>query len=83
VSTPILYIKEGCPYCADAREYLDQQEIVHEEVDVRGNEEKMKKLKKISGQTKTPTMVWDDKVLADFGVDELKGFLAERDAAKS
>ncbi len=43
----------------------------------------MKKLEEISGQTRTPTMVWEGKVLANFGVDELKKFLAEQGAGQS
>ncbi len=64
-------------------DYLDEQNISYNQIEVRGDEEKMKTLKDISGQTRTPTMVWEGKVLADFGVDELKDFLAERKVAKA
>jgi glutaredoxin len=77
MSAPILYVKRGCPYCAAAMDYLDQHQIAYEQIDVRGDEEKMQELKKISGQTKTPTLVWDGEVLADFGVNELEKFLAK------
>ena len=79
----MLYVKRGCPYCAIAMDYLDQKNIAYEKVDVRGDEAGMKKLKEISGQTRTPTLVWGDKVLANFGVDELKKFLADQGAAAS
>jgi glutaredoxin 3 len=77
VSTPILYVKAGCPFCAAAMDYLDQQGIVYEQIDVRGDEEGMRKLKELSGQTRTPTLVWDGKVLANFGTDELEKFLTD------
>ena len=32
----------------------------------------------VSGQTKTPTLVWNGEVLANFGSDELADFLAAR-----
>ena len=35
-------------------------------------------LRRLSGQTKAPTMRWDDEILADFGADELDSFLRER-----
>jgi glutaredoxin len=78
VNKPTLYIKQGCPYCAAAMEYLDQQNISYETVDVRSQPEMMQKLEEVSGQQKTPTLVWNGDVLADFGVDELKKFLSDR-----
>ena len=82
MSTPTLYVKTGCPYCTAATDYLDQHQIVYEEIDVRGDAAGMAKLKEISGQTRTPTLQWDGKVLANFGTDELEKFLAQRAAEK-
>ena len=79
--TPTLYVKNGCPYCKAATDYLDQHQIPYEPVDVRGSDAKMKKLQEISGQTKTPTMDWNGEVLADFGTDELEQFLKDKVAA--
>jgi glutaredoxin 3 len=79
--TPILYVKSGCPYCKAAVEYLDDEGISYDTVDVRGDDQKMQKLQELSGQTKTPTLDWDGDVLADFGVDELEEFLAKKQAA--
>lgn len=76
--TPTLYIKMGCPYCKAAMDYLDGNKISYEKVDVRGDDAAMKKLQEISGQTKTPTLDWNGEVLADFGVEQLEEFLAQR-----
>lgn len=73
--TPILYVKNGCPYCRAATEFLDERGIAYEAVDVRGSDQKMKKLQELSGQTKTPTLDWNGEVLADFGTEELEEFL--------
>jgi glutaredoxin len=78
VSAPTLYVKRGCPFCAAAMDYLDEREIAYEKIDVRGDETAVKKLEEISGQTRTPTLVWDGEVLADFEVDELEKFLSGR-----
>lgn len=78
METPTLYVKRGCPYCKAAKNYLDQEDIRYQEVEVRGEPEEMKKLEEISGQSKTPTLVWDGEVLADFGTDELSEFVAAR-----
>jgi glutaredoxin 3 len=79
--TSTLYVKKGCPYCKAAMDYLDQHQIAYEMVDVRGNDAKMKQLEEVSGQTKTPTLVRDGEVLADFGVEQLEGFLRPRASA--
>jgi glutaredoxin 3 len=78
VSTPVLYVKRGCPYCATAIDYLDKREIAYEKIDVRGDRAAMTKLEEVSGQTRTPTLVWDKEVLSDFDTDQLEKFLSER-----
>jgi len=78
VAKPVLYVKKGCPYCKAAIDRLDQHQIDYDKVDVRGNDALMKKLQELSGQTKTPTLDWNGKVLADFGTDALEEFLRNR-----
>ncbi len=78
METPILYVKRGCPYCKTAQDYLDQREVDYREIEVRSDPAQMRKLEEVSGQSKTPTLVWDGAVLANFGTDELEKFLAER-----
>ena len=80
---PILYVKRGCPYCKNAKDYLDQRQIAYREVEVRSAPAEMKKLEEVSGQSKTPTLVWEGDVLADFGTDQLEEFLASRSPEKS
>lgn len=72
---PILYIKTGCPWCAEVTDYLRTHGIAHETVVVSGNPEAMAEMVELSGQTKAPTLDWDGEVLADFGVEELIPFL--------
>jgi len=67
METPILYVKRGCPYCKAAKDYLNQKEISYQEIEVRSDPAQMKKLQEISGQSKTPTLMWDGDVLANFG----------------
>jgi glutaredoxin len=73
--TPTLYVKSGCPYCKAATDFLDGKGIEYQKVDVRDDPAAMEKLEKVSGQTKTPTLERDGKVLANFGVEELEEFL--------
>ena len=71
----ILYVKAGCPWCRVAEEYLNQHGYKYERVDVRVNRAGFDDLRRISGQSRAPTLVIGDLVLADFGTDELEDFL--------
>lgn len=77
-TTPVLYLKPGCPWCEEVVAYLDRKSIPYEKVIVSGNRAAMQEMIDLSGQSKAPTMDWDGEVLADFGVDELIPFLRER-----
>ncbi len=80
MQTPVLFTKRGCPYCSAAKAYLDKQGIAYQEKEVRSDPAALEELQEISGQTKTPTLVCNGEVLANFGTDELVKFLAERAA---
>lgn len=72
---PILYIKPGCPWCAEVVEFLREHGVAYRERDVIADAEARAEMQKKSGQTKAPTLDWHGKILADFGVDELVPFL--------
>lgn len=76
MSCMVLYIKRGCPWCIDAENWLTQREIAYKAVDVLSNSAAFTQMKQLSGQTKAPVLVTGDgRVLADFGAEELPGFL--------
>ena len=72
MSKPILYVKQGCPWCADALEYFSKVGLEVELVDVRTDPSRMSELEAISGQTKTPTLKNGDFIVADFDIEEFK-----------
>jgi len=72
---PILYTKQGCPWCHEAVEFLDSHGIGYKLREVTSDPSAMEEMRSKSGQTKAPTLDWNGKVLADFGVDELVPFL--------
>ena len=80
MSKPILYIKQGCPWCADALQYFSEVGLELELIDVRTDPSQMPELQAISGQTKTPTLKNGDFVVADFDVAEFKQALHESPA---
>ncbi len=77
-SLPILYVKSGCPWCHEVVDFLMSKGIGYEERNVSRDSDAMAEMRRKSGQTSAPTMDWNGKILADFGVDELKPFLRQQ-----
>ncbi len=72
---PILYTKQGCPWCTEVVEFLDGHGVSYRLQEVSSDAGAFEEMKRKSGQTKAPTLDWNGKILADFGVDELVPFL--------
>jgi glutaredoxin len=72
---PILYVKTGCPWCHEVVEFLDAHGVSYREQNVSEDHAALSEMQAKSGQTRAPTMDWNGKILADFGVDELVPFL--------
>jgi glutaredoxin len=77
-SLPILYIKSGCPWCADVVTFLSEHGIGYRQQNVTVDADAMADMKRVSGQTKAPVLDWNGEILADFGVEELVPFLRDR-----
>ena len=75
VELPILYVKQGCPWCNEAVEFLDGHGVGYRLKEVTSDLTAFAEMEKISGQTKAPTLDWNGKILADFGTEELVPFL--------
>lgn len=73
---PILYVKQGCPWCADALAYFEDKQIKLNVVDVRNDPRKMDELLAVSGQTLTPTLKNGAFVVADFDLQEFEQALS-------
>jgi len=77
MSLPILYTKNGCPWCIDALEYFNKANLKFNVIDVLREPSKINELLACSGQTKTPTLKNGDFVVADFDIDEFKQAMLE------
>ena len=71
----IIYIKSHCSWCHEALAWLDQHGYRYEVREVLEDPEAMARMREISGQSLTPTMEVDGKVLADFDTGQLSEFL--------
>jgi glutaredoxin len=72
----ILYIKRGCPWCDMAETWLNQNGHAYQAIDVLSDPAAFAEMRRISGQTLAPVLITEDhRVLADFGPEDLPGFL--------
>ncbi len=74
-SLPLLYVKSGCPWCTEVIGFLREHGIGYREKNVSDDPAARQEMERKSHQTKAPTLDWHGKILADFGLDELKPFL--------
>ena len=81
MNNPILYVKQGCPWCIDALAYFKQKNAELEIIDVRSDPTRLKELEQISGQTMTPTLKHGDFLVKDFDLDEFEQALAQNPQA--
>jgi glutaredoxin len=77
-SLPILYVKTGCPWCAEVIDYLKTHAVEHVEKNVTDDRHAFEEMRQKSHQTKAPVLDWHGQILADFGVVELRPFLRKQ-----
>jgi len=69
-----LFIKPYCGWCRQAMDWLDDNDIQYETLDVIADENAYDEMYRLSGQTLAPVIDVDGQVLADFGAKELSVF---------
>ena len=69
-----LFIKPGCPWCHEAIDWLAEQGIEFQMLDVIRDPEARREMLELTGQTKAPSIDVDGLILADFGADELEAW---------
>lgn len=77
MSLPILYVKQGCPWCIDALAYFKNKNMQLQVIDVNKEAGMMQELIQVSGQAKTPTLKNGDFVVADFDISEFEQALQD------
>ena len=70
-----LFIKPHCGWCHKAMRWLDDHDIAYEKIDVIADDAAFAEMVRLSGQELAPVLAVDGQVLADFGPEELPGFL--------
>ncbi|HKB92529.1 MAG TPA: glutaredoxin family protein [Opitutaceae bacterium] len=72
---PVLYVKTACAWCKQAIDFLDEHGFSYRQKNVTEDLKAFEEMKRLSGQTKAPTLSLNGDVLPDFGLEELVPFL--------
>ena len=68
MSKVTIYTKEGCPYCAAAKQHYTEQNIDFEEIDIYESPAAKEELLRLTGGKRiVPVIVEDGKVTTGFG----------------
>lgn len=67
-----IYSTSSCPYCSMAKQFLKNNKIKFEEVDVSENQEAAMEMIEKSGQTGVPVIEIDGKIIVGFDLPVVK-----------
>jgi glutaredoxin-like YruB-family protein len=67
-----IYTTTGCPHCKRTKEYLKENNIEFEEINLSDNQDKVKELQEISGKMSTPTLDINGEIIVGFDQDKIK-----------
>ena len=67
-----IYTTSICPYCKMAKDFLNENKIKFEEVDVGRDHEAAHEMIKKSGQTGVPVLDINGKIIVGFDVERIK-----------
>jgi glutaredoxin 3 len=67
----ILYRKSGCPWAAAVMGFLNELSIPFDARNISVNERYLREVEQKSGQSKSPTLDIDGKILADASVEDV------------
>ena len=75
-----LFIKPSCGWCNLAMRWLDERGINYELIDVFAERGAFQEMVNLSGQTRSPVIEVDGKILADFDPEKLEEFWKQFEA---
>jgi glutaredoxin len=71
-----LFTKPGCPHCARAKEWLDQQDCPVETLDITGSVEVLREWRELSGGAGVPVLAHGRDLVIGFSQDRYAQLLA-------
>jgi glutaredoxin-like YruB-family protein len=70
-----LYITPTCAFCPMVKNFLEENGIKYEEVDISEDSSGLEEMKEKSGQISVPVTIIDDNVVIGFNKEKLSKFL--------
>lgn len=70
-----VYSTPTCPYCVRAKQFLKDNNIAFEDIDVSRNQEKAQEMIQKSGQIGVPVLDIDGEVIVGFDKERIKATL--------
>ena len=67
-----IYTTPTCPWCKKTKEFLKENNIEYEEIDVSGNQEAQKEMIDKSGQMGVPVIDIGGEIIVGYDIDKLK-----------
>lgn len=67
-----VYSTPTCPFCVRAKQFLKENSIRFEDIDVSENQEKAQEMIKCSGQMGVPVLDIDGKIIVGFDKEKIK-----------
>lgn len=62
----VIYTKEGCPYCTDAKELLKKKGVKYEEIQVDKDPDKLAEMMKLSNRRSLPQIFINNTPIGGF-----------------
>lgn len=66
----VMYTKDPCPYCSNAKRLLENKKVAFEEIDLTDNMAEMQRIKDETGWRTFPIIMINDKLIG--GYQDLK-----------
>ncbi|MFA4984633.1 MAG: glutaredoxin family protein [Candidatus Omnitrophota bacterium] len=70
-----IYSTPTCPFCIRAKQYLKDNNVVFEDVDVSGNQQAAEEMVSKSGQMGVPVLDIDGEIIVGFDKDRISQLL--------
>lgn len=70
-----LYSTNSCPWCSVAKQYLEDNEISFEEIDVSSDYEAAMKMVQMSGSQGVPQIQIDEEIIVGFNKEAIDNLL--------
>ena len=67
-----VYTTETCPYCTQVKQFLDENDVEYEEVDVSESEEGREEMVEKSDQMGVPVVDIDGEIIIGFDKEKIK-----------